>query len=229
MKQNLLLLHGALGSKSQFNRVLDELSKTFTVHALNFEGHGGSDTANQFSISLFTQNVLDYLQENAINQTAIFGYSMGGYVALNVALKAPKKVKKIGTLGTKFAWDLEAAQKEVQLLNPSVIEQKVPQFAKQLQELHKPQDWKKVMNKTAQMMLNMAQGAKLVDSDFKKIAQPVSIGIGSLDKMVTYQESQYVTTLLQNATLVKLEGVKHPIDLVESDELIGYILTNLSE
>ena len=82
------------------------------------------------------------------------------------------------------------------------------------------------MEKTARMMINMAKGAKLNDTDFKKINHSVVIGIGSLDNMVSYEESKYVARLLSNSKLVKLEGVKHPIDKIEVEDLVNYISSN---
>ena len=46
------------------------------------------------------------------------GHSMGGYVALKLALKRPELVDRIITLGTKFNWTPEVAAKEVKMLNP---------------------------------------------------------------------------------------------------------------
>jgi esterase/lipase len=223
MKEKLFLLHGALGSRKQFSPVLERLEESFDVYTLNFEGHGGNESLNEFSIQLFTKNVIDFMQVNSIDKVNIFGYSMGGYVALNLALIAPKKVKKKITLGTKFNWGLESAAKEVQMLNPIIIEEKFPHFAEKLKQEHKPQNWKVVMKKTAKMMIDMANGARLLDSDFKKINHTVIIGIGSLDTMVSYEESEYVSRLVPNSKLIKLEGVKHPIDKIGTDELIEYI------
>jgi len=94
MKEQLLLLHGALGSIKQFGFIKESLEESFDVFAINFEGHGGDETSNEFSIQLFTENVIDYIKENSKGETNIFGCSMGGYVALNVALKIPLKIKK---------------------------------------------------------------------------------------------------------------------------------------
>lgn len=226
MKEKLLLLHGALGSKNQFSSLINGLDDFFDIYTMNFEGHGGDQSLNEFSIELFTKNVIDYMQVNSIDKVTIFGYSMGGYVALNVALTNPKKVTKIITLGTKFNWSIESAEKEIKLLNPTIIEEKVPLFAKRLQQVHFPQNWKTVMNKTAKMMVNMANGAQLKESDFIKINQNVIIGIGSLDTMVSYEESEYVSRLLPNSKLIKLEGVEHPIDKIKTDDLINYIRSN---
>ena len=226
MKEKLLFLHGALGSKRQFNDLVDSLQDVYELHTLNFEGHGGHYSSNEFSIALFTENVIDYLEANSINEITIFGYSMGGYVALNAALRIPEKIKKILTLGTKFHWTLASAEEEVKRLDPVKIEEKVPRFAEKLQKEHHPQDWSVVMTKTANMMINMAKGAKLEETDLKKIQVPVVIGIGSLDAMVTYKESEHAATVVPNAILMPLEGVPHPIEKASVQTLSNYILSN---
>ena len=47
-----------------------------------------------------------------ITRADIFGYSMGGYVALHAARRHPERIGSIMTLGTKFAWDTPTAEKE---------------------------------------------------------------------------------------------------------------------
>lgn len=223
MKKQLLLLHGALGSASQFDSVKNVLKDNFEVYTLNFEGHGGRESDNDFSIALFAKNVISFLDKKNIDDISIFGYSMGGYVALYLALTEPKRIISIVTLGTKFNWSLESAHREVKMLNPNKIEEKVPRFAEYLKHLHIPLDWKLLMQKTADMMLSIANGKKLKDSDFIKINHEVVIGIGSLDNMVTLEESEHVTNLMTNSQLVKVEGVPHPIDKINTEQLILYI------
>lgn len=223
MKPNLLILHGALGSSQQFETLSSLLSATFSVHRFNFEGHGGFPTTANFSIDLFVENTVKYLRENSIKNTLIFGYSMGGYVALKLALEQPEKVTQICTLGTKFDWSQEAAEKEVKMLNPEVIEAKFSQFAARLDELHQPENWKRVVRKTAQMMLELANGQALKPKDFSKIKQAVSIGIGSKDQMVSYEESEEVARNLPNGQLITLEGVPHPIDLIDANNLHQFL------
>lgn len=223
MKEKLLLLHGALGSKKQFASVKPLLENTFDIYDMDFAGHGDFKSNNNFSMQLFTQNVIDYLNQKNIENINIFGYSMGGYVALNMALKNRDKIKKIATLGTKFNWSIESAQKETRMLNPDKIEEKVPHFANKLKEEHFPQDWKKIIRKTAGMMMGLAEGEKLTDADFKQINTPVQIGVGSLDKMVTIEESENAADLIPNATFKIIEGIPHPIDKIDTNALFNYI------
>jgi pimeloyl-ACP methyl ester carboxylesterase len=223
MKSTLILLHGALGSQKQFNSIRPLLESQFELHSFDFEGHGGRVSDKPFSMQLFSQNLIAYLDQQAITQADIFGYSMGGYVALKTALTHPERVGKILTLGTKFDWTLAAAEKEVRMLQPDKIEEKVPRFAQKLAAEHYPQDWKTVVRRTANMMLGLAEGEKLGKNDFSKIPHEVTIGIGSMDNIVSIEESEGVTRLLRNGTLGKLSGVEHSIEKIEGEVLASYI------
>ncbi|MBL4708020.1 MAG: alpha/beta hydrolase [Flavobacteriales bacterium] len=149
MKPSILLLHGALGSKKQFKLLKEKLSKQFNFYDFNFEGHGGRESNQAFSIQLFTQNTVEFLEENKLKSIAIFGYSMGAYVALNLAIQHPRLIQKIVTLGIKFDWSKETTAKEISQLNPEKIELKVPAFAQKLKDEHSPNDWKELVLKTA--------------------------------------------------------------------------------
>ena len=228
MNHNLLLLHGALGTKDQFSSLQEKLSSHFQVHSIDFEGHGNVPSSNDFSIDLFTNNVFDYLIDNKIESTHIFGYSMGGYVGLNLALTQPGLVGKIVTLGTKFAWSKETAEKEIKMLNPEKIEEKVPAFANKLASIHSANDWKTVVHQTAKMMYKLGNGKKLTNNDLKQIEHPALIGIGSNDRMVSIEESKASADALPNGTLNIIEGFPHPIEKVNEDQLTSIIVEFIS-
>jgi len=79
------------------------------------------------------------------------GYSMGGYVALYLALMQNNLIHNIVTLGTKFNWSKEAVDKETKLLNPEIMLEKIPAYAKTLETKH-GSHWKELVIKTAGMM-----------------------------------------------------------------------------
>lgn len=148
---------------------------------------------------------------------------MGGYVALNTAYQYPEKVNKIVTLGTKFNWDTISTRKEVAMLNPEKIEEKVPNYGQKLHSEHFPLDWKTVVKKTASMMIALSEGKCLKNDNFVQLYHEVVIGIGNLDKMVSYDESKLISSLLPNGKLVTLDGVPHPIDKIDVEKLALYI------
>ncbi|MDH4471434.1 MAG: alpha/beta hydrolase [Fluviicola sp.] len=218
MKQ-LLVLHGALGAQQQFEELKNLIGNAFTVHTLNFEGHGGRASNEPFSMDLFVQNVRDYLRENNLSSCAVFGYSMGGYVALKLAAQFPGTITEIVTLGTKFGWSPEIALKETAMLNPEKIEEKVPKFAAALAQLHAPLDWKEVMHKTAKLMRELGDQPALTTADFQAIDIPVTLLLGSEDVMVTVEETMVVQHQLPHARFEQVEGWQHPIERVNKEEL----------
>jgi pimeloyl-ACP methyl ester carboxylesterase len=219
MKENLLILQGALGSKSQFESLKSLLSNSFNVLSLNFEGHGGRTSNRDFSISNFKENVIEFLEAKGIDKIKNFGFSMGGYVALNLAHSHPEKVISIITLGTKFDWTPESAQHEIKMLDADKIQEKVPAFANVLKERHHPQDWKMVLSKTAEMMIRLGNGEAMKEQDFSQISIPVKIMIGGEDKMVSISESKQIADWLSNSEFKIIANCQHPIEKVDLETL----------
>lgn len=137
----LILLHGAIGAASQFEPLKKQLGSEYDVHAINFSGHGRETIdPGSFSIKHFAQQAASFIHSlNTQQPINIFGYSMGGYVAMYMARHLNVNIGKIMTLGTKFHWDEAVAAKEINMLQPDVIEQKIPAFAQQFNERHHPQ------------------------------------------------------------------------------------------
>jgi pimeloyl-ACP methyl ester carboxylesterase len=211
----LLLLHGAIGAASQLEPLAAALRDDQAVHLLNFSGHGGRPQGGEpFSIGLFANDVLQWMDEQRLNQVSIFGYSMGGYVGMYLARHYPEKIKKVVTLATKFHWDEPTAAKETQMLNPEKIEQKIPAFAESLKKMHAPTDWKQVLHNTADLMTNMGKNNPLKPEDYAGIVIPVTLLTGANDKMVSAQETISIQALLPNAQMVLLPETPHPIDQV---------------
>lgn len=221
--QHLLLLHGAIGAKDQLEPLANALKGQFTVHTLNFSGHGGAPFWDEFSIPIFAEEVLTYIQENKLDQVTIFGYSLGGYVAFYLAKQHPERVKRIITLATKFHWDETIAEKETGMLNPVTIAEKVPAFAEQLRQRHLPNDWKLVLDKTKEMLLGLGRHNALQPDDYKTINTPSLLLLGEKDKMVTVEETLSVLQALPHGEFRLLPATHHPVEQVNAELLAGMI------
>ncbi len=222
-KKNLLLLHGAMGSQDQWSLLAGQLENDFTVFRFNFSGHGGSPVPDSFSVQSFAREVIAFLSERSLSNVYVLGYSMGGYVAIQVALIRPDLVQRVMTLGTLFAWSPETAAREVRMMNPEVIRQKVPAFAEALQQRHAPEDWMKLMQVTAAMMIRMGNGEALAKDDFQQIKIPVLLCVGSADHMVSRAETERTATWLPNGTSTILEGFRHPLESADNRVLCDLI------
>jgi pimeloyl-ACP methyl ester carboxylesterase len=221
--QHLLLLHGALGAADQLQPLKAALSNNYHVHTLSFKGHGGMDDIATFSIQAFAEQVLHYLDQHAIDKVNIFGYSMGGYVALYLAHQHPERIQKIFTLATKFLWTPAVAQQEIKMLDAEKIAEKLPAFAQTLEKRHAPLDWKKLLKKTADMMIGLGDHTPLTDAVLEQLELPVLVGIGDKDNMVTLEETIQVYRKLKNANLLVLPKTQHPIEKVNLEKLADAI------
>jgi pimeloyl-ACP methyl ester carboxylesterase len=212
----VLLLHGALGSKTQLDLLKDSLQASgLAVYSMNFSGHSGKPFAADFGIETFANDIVCFLKENQLNQVDIFGYSMGGYVALWLAHAHPEYTGKIITLGTKFDWSPEAAAKEVKKVDPEKIQEKIPAFARILQHRHEPNDWNELLHKTAAMMTALGNKPLLTEAILQQIKNDVLILLGDLDDMTDLMFSKKVSEALPHGKFSSLEKTPHPIERVD--------------
>jgi pimeloyl-ACP methyl ester carboxylesterase len=209
----VLLLHGALGSATQLNPLKASLKEHgFTVYSMNFSGHSGESFSAQFGIETFAADVEKFLKANQLKQADIFGYSMGGYVALWLAYLHPEVVGKIITLGTKFDWNPESAAREIHKVNPDKILEKVPAFARVLEQRHAPNDWKELLQKTSDMMEQLGNKPLLSEQILATIKAEVLVLRGDQDDMADLMYSKKVAEMLPHAKFASLEKTPHPIE-----------------
>ncbi len=222
----LLLLHGALGSAHQMQGFRDVMSVDFNPFTLTFPGHGErAQEIVDFKMENFAGEVIRVLDELNLRSIPVFGYSMGGYVALCVARHHPDRFSRIMTLGTKFNWTPESAEAEVKMLNPDMLESKVPAFAAALKKMHGAQRWRNVLQQTAGMMKAMGARNPLTADDFRHITHPVLLGLGNQDKMVSREETQGVQKLMPGSRVCILEDTPHPFEKVDYN-LLGRIVSS---
>ena len=93
---NLVLLHTLRSQLDIFEKVVPELSKTFTVYALDYPGHGFSETLDvDYVPSMFTEYVEKFLDELDIRDAILSGISIGGVITLLIAAKHNPRVKGV--------------------------------------------------------------------------------------------------------------------------------------
>ncbi len=222
-KPSLLLLHGAIGAKIQFEPWLPLLEPYFTCHTLDFEGHGENSNTIPFSIPVFAEQTLQYIEQNSLNPVYVFGYSMGGYVGLYIAQNYQNKIDKLFTFATKLAWSIETAEKEIRMLNPETILQKVPKFAQELEKRHTGIGWQQVLQKTAEMMLDLGKSPLITENSVKSINIPVQMGVGDKDNMVSFEETLSICKNISDANFCVLPDTLHPIEKIDKELLIPQI------
>jgi esterase/lipase len=212
--QTIILLHGAIGAKDQLEPFTIELKQQgYNVYTFSFSGHGQTPFQTHFGIEQFALELKQFITTNNLQQPTVFGYSMGGYVALYLAKQQPNVLGNIITLGTKFEWSPEISAKETKMLDSKTIIEKVPKFAEALQKRH-GKDWELLLQKTAEMMLSLGNKNTLSLNDFTSIENKVLIGLADKDNMVSLEETTAVYKQLKNGAMYMLPNTKHPIETV---------------
>ncbi len=218
-KAQLILLHGALGSKSYFNELEKSLQEDFQVYSFDFSGHGKNKGYHTFSVDGFKTQLSDYCIENKIENACVFGYSMGGYIALYLSAENPNLFKYILSYGTKFQWNKDISKNEIKHLDPIKIKEKVPSFGKYLQRIHPARNWEELLVDTQKLMLDLGENNRISKVDLSKVDIPIQIGLGSEDKMVSREESLEIVNKLPNAKLKEFVGFSHAFEKLDIVQL----------
>jgi pimeloyl-ACP methyl ester carboxylesterase len=92
----LVLIHGAFMTVEAWGDILAGLAKTRKVVAVELQGHGRTaDIDRPFSLEQFADDVAALLAHIGVAKADIFGYSLGGGVALQMAIRHPEMTDKL--------------------------------------------------------------------------------------------------------------------------------------
>jgi pimeloyl-ACP methyl ester carboxylesterase len=93
---NLVLLHTLRTQLDLFEKMIPELSRRFTVYALDYPGHGYSDIPKaRYDAAFFTQAVEGFLDKLDLRDVTLAGVSIGGSIALIVASRRNPRVARV--------------------------------------------------------------------------------------------------------------------------------------
>lgn len=92
----ILILHGLLGMSDNWLTIGKNLAlEGYAVHLLDLRNHGQSPHSNTHSYPDMCGDLLDYLEQEKLNEVSIIGHSMGGKAAMFFGLLHPEKVKTL--------------------------------------------------------------------------------------------------------------------------------------
>jgi esterase len=91
----LILMHGLFGSYENLGRIARLLAPDFEVHSLDLRNHGRSPHADDMTYPLMAKDVIHYMDTKGITSGALFGHSMGGKTAMQIALTYPDRVRAL--------------------------------------------------------------------------------------------------------------------------------------
>lgn len=91
----LLVLHGLFGSLSNWAWHCKQLAEHFAVYGVDLRNHGSSPHSEQQDYQLMADDVRQLMTRLGLESCCIVGHSMGGKVAMQLALSFPDLVEKL--------------------------------------------------------------------------------------------------------------------------------------
>ncbi len=221
LNKTILFLHGALGTSQDMKDLMGLLlEKGYNTLSFDFPGHGlQSKWPDEFRIDLFARELEKFITRNKLTDVAVFGHSMGGYVALYHKANYPESpVSKIITYGTKFNWSESAVSRELPKLDPAHLIEKFPQYAQSLKEKH-GERWKSLLLSTAHLMQHLEKIDGLTREDLSDVQIPVTFILGDQDKVVSSEETHLTASWLHYGKVKTLTHSKHELERANLKEL----------
>ena len=104
--QPVLILHGGLGRIEDMQHQIRALAGTRFVIAPDSRGHGRStDTNEPLSYSLMADDFVKLLDKLNISIVDVVGWSDGGIIGLDLAIRHPERVRRLVAIGSNYSVD----------------------------------------------------------------------------------------------------------------------------
>src|SRR2546430_6559827 len=107
----LILLHGGLGSSEMFGPVLPLLAKSHQVIAVDLQGHGRTaDIDRPMDVRLMADDIAALIDRLGLAKPDVVVYSLGGGVALQLAVRHPDKIGRLVVVSANVRRDAIPAE-----------------------------------------------------------------------------------------------------------------------
>lgn len=216
----LLLLHGAMGTaKDNFSDVIAKLSPHFRVIAPDTRGHGRTrNSETRLSYSLMADDVASLIHELNLHRPFVCGWSDGGQIALDLAIRFPDLPGALAVGGAyiRFSDQYLASARAIGLDGPGEVDfaklsHTIPEVANHWRDLHANQGstyWKDLF-----LALSHAAMSSLpyAEADLTTIAAPTFIFLGDRDQFIPVEQAVEMYRLIPQSQLAIIRNADHSL------------------
>lgn len=145
----LIILHGAYMSIGLMGDIVPRLAETRQVIAVELQGHGRTaDIDRPLRYEYMADDVAALMQVLGIEKADVFGYSMGGAAAVQMAIRHPERVNRLiaASVAYKTGGVYPEAMSGFETITPEVFEG-TPYKAEYLRLAPRPHDFPKLVEK----------------------------------------------------------------------------------
>lgn len=230
----IIFIHGFPLNKTLWDNQVDALKKDYRAISYDIRGHGDSEAGNEeFSIELFVNDLLNFMDALKIEKTSLCGLSMGGYIALNAIENHPERFEALVLSDTNCIADSPETKEKRMKTIENIQENGIEKYAEDSVELffvpesliikvREIDDVKKMILKTSQQSLYKTLLALSVReetcSKLSEITIPVHFIVGEEDKITPPKASELMHQKIKNSTMHIIPHVGHLSNLENPDE-----------
>lgn len=192
----LILLHGGLGVTGMFDQLLPQLSEQRQIIPVELQGHGHtSDIDRPLSFAQMADDVAALVKHLAIDKIDILGYSLGGGVALQAAIRHPESLRKLVVVSAPCrseGWYPEQ-HAGMSAMTPELAKTWVgsPMHDAYASVAPRPEDWPTLVGKLGQMLAKNYDWSK----DVQQLRAPTMIVVGDADAVRTAHAVEFFELL----------------------------------
>jgi pimeloyl-ACP methyl ester carboxylesterase len=218
----LVVLHGAFG----WAMTPPALARNRQLIAVELQGHGHTANIDRpLTVESMADDVAALIKHLKIERADLFGYSMGGVVALAVTIRHPDVVGKVAINGSYYGKIEDAFEPQ----GLKQFKSLPPDFAPPILKNHydqvapDPKQWPALVANVKKMGMTFQGFSR---QDLKSIKAPVLITLGDHDG-VRLEHAVEMFRLIPNARLAVFPGADHSLLLLHPDKLLPTIVSFL--
>jgi len=212
----------------------EKLKGSYRVIAYDIRGHGDTDLgAIDFSIDLFAQDLIDFMDALKIERTMLCGLSMGGYIALNAIDKHPNRFSALILSDTNCTADSSEAKENRMKTIEGIKENGVKKLADGLiPKLFAPESFKtysegiavvkelivKTPKQSLYNSLHAMANRKETCSKLPEIKIPVLIIVGKEDKITPPEAANAMHEKIKDSSLQIIPNAGHLSNLENQED-----------
>lgn len=222
-KPPVILIHGAGGTHLHWPPQIRRLSGQ-RVYTPDLPGHGKSEGLARQEIREYVLVLAEFMQALKLKKAVLVGLSMGSAIAMQLALRYPKRVLGLGLLGSGAKLRVDPLVLESSA-NPSAYQATVSLV---VENSYSPDVDPRVKELAAQRLEETRPS--VLHSDFlacdsfdvmekvNKIRVPTLLICGSEDRMTPKKFSEYLRSQIEGSRLEVVQGSGHMVTIEKPDE-----------
>ncbi len=241
----LVLLHGYPLDHHLWDEIAPLLEDTFDLILPDLRGFGESSTVDSFyAMEDFAADIASLLDQLGIQETAIAGHSMGGYVALAFARLFPERVRGLGLVSSQAAADsperkdaryksaAEVADKGigsvVEAMAPKfTADKKLQAFARKSMERQQPAAYIGALKAMSERVDSTTFLSSLRQAQGGAFRFPVVLIHGDADQLISIDQAREIKAILPEAYLIEISKAGH-MPMMENKQKTAEALKHLS-